>query len=346
MVKNDKRNTQLSIPMNVPEKELKSHVKQHWNITFARQGKVSVVGKRIMALVLSQIQENDMKLESYYQIHVSDVVERSNMDGKNAYKQINQALDELAMQIWRIEDVKNEIYKPKQLVSTHNIEEKDGFEYGYKNGIITMVLNPALEPYFIELAHYTKHELNHYMKFKSWYSMRIWEILSAYQDTGKWHVSLEEYRKLMDCENKYPLAKDLIQKTTAEPLEEMKGTDLEFTVQKVFAKYHGKGRPPVVGLEFKMVHSLLNDDEILAKWAEHSEEHARMINKLHASWKVTAACLRKYLPIIKLEGARKLLRQFEQMEASGSKRKMDSKEKYCNAAIKKAAEEIQKKGKG
>ena len=34
-------------------------VKQHWNVTFARQVKVSVVAKRIMARVLDQIRDDD-----------------------------------------------------------------------------------------------------------------------------------------------------------------------------------------------------------------------------------------------------------------------------------------------
>lgn len=337
----DKRKTQISLPLNLPEKEFKDTVKQHWNITFSRQGKISIYGKRIMALVLAQIQENDNQLKPFYQMDVSDIMRAGEVKGKSAYQEAKKALDELAVQIWRIEDVENEIYRPKQLINTSTLESKEGFEYGYKNGTITIVLNPALEPYFVELSHYTRYELKSYMSFKSWYSMRFWEILSAYQDTGIWRVSLEEYRKLMDCENKYKDVSWMIKQTTAEPLEELKGTSLEFSEpKKIPAKFHGRGRPPVVGLEFVLKHSLLSDDETLAEWAKHSEAHARMIHTLHRTWKITGACLRKYLPIIKMEGAQRLLRQFEEMEAPGTKRKIDNKEKYCNSAIKKMAIEI------
>ena len=63
-----------------------------------------------------------------------------------------------------------------------------------------------------------------------------------------------------------------------------------------------------------------------------------MIHHLPGTWKITAACLKKYLPVIKMEGARKLLRQFELSDANGSRRKIDNREKYSNAAIKKIAE--------
>jgi plasmid replication initiation protein len=337
----DRRKTQISLPLNLPDKGMKDNVKQHWNITFARQGKISVVAKRMMALVLAQIQENDNKLKSYFELHASDVIVGS--DSGKVYKDIKQAFRDLASAVWMIEDIDSNRFEPRNLLDTTKTEKKDGFRTAYDNGRITIALNPALEDYFIALSHYSRYELKNYMKFKSWYSMRFWEILSAYQDTGKWNVPLAEYRKLMDCEKKYKDVNLMIQKTTAEPLEELKGTELEFSEpQKVFAKYHGKGRPPVVGLEFKLVKSLLNDDEVLSEWAKHSPEHARMITKLHHDWKITQACLRKYLPIIKMEGARKLLRQFEQMEGAGTKRKIDSKEKYCNAAIKRFSDEIQK----
>ena len=70
---------------------------------------------------------------------------------------------------------------------------------GYKNGIVTVLLNPQLAPYFIQIAHYSKFQVESYMHLKSWYSMRFFEILSAFRDTGEWVVGLDEYRQLMDC---------------------------------------------------------------------------------------------------------------------------------------------------
>lgn len=335
----DKRYTQINLPLSLPERELKDNIKQHWNITFARQGKMSVIAKRMMALILAQIHENDNKLKPYFELHATDVIVGSSDSGRT-YKDIQQAFKDLASAVWIIEDIELKKFEPRNLLDTTKTEKKDGFKTAYIDGRITIALNPALEDYFIALSHYTRYELKHYMKFKSWYSMRLWEILSAFSDKPKYHVSIADYRKYMDCEKKYPKVRDLIIKTTAEPLEELKGTDLEFTVTPVLAKYHGKGRPPIVGLDFRFVKSLLSDDEILKQWADQGDAQARMITKLHNDWKITAANLKKYLPILKMEGARRLLRQFELMEAPGSKRKIDDKVKYCNAAIKKAAEAV------
>ena len=336
----DKRSTQLSIPLKLEGRKMRDVVKQHWNITFSRQGKISVYGKRIMGLVLAQIQDNDNQLKPYYQMRVSEVMDAGEVGGNSVYEKIKKSLDELAAQIWRIEDIENEIYRPKQLINTSTLESKDGFEYGYSKGVITIVLNPALGPYFLQMSHYSKYELKNYMQFKSWYSMRLWEILSAFRDQHEWPVGLDEYRKLMDCEKKYPHTKDLIQKTTAEPLEELKGTPLEFMVEKTYPKYSGKGRKPVIGLKFVFVKPPSTTEGKLLRMAKTSDEHKKIIEDLRDTWKITQECLVKYLPIIKLEGAKKLRRQFELMESQGSKRKIDNREKYCNSAIKRAAEAV------
>ena len=335
----NKRSTQLSLPLSIEGKEIKEIVRQHWNITFSRQGKISVIGKRIMGLVLGQIQDNDMKLKPYYQITASDVMTAADLKGESAYSRAKKALDELVVQFWAIEDEEKEIYRPKQLINTSTIESKDGFEYGYKDGLITVVINPALEPYFIGMAHYSKFELNHYMKFKSWYSMRIWEILSAWRDKEYWIVDIPEFRKLMDCESKYPLTKDLINRTLTEPLEELKGTDLEFTVEKISEQTGGRGRKPISHIKLVFVNPAKTPKQILEEWQRHpkfDERHARLLSEGREKWKINDEHLVKHLPQIGKDAFAELLDGFRQKQQS--QRKMDNVKKYCNAAFLKLAE--------
>lgn len=336
----DKRKTQTSLPLNIPEKEFKDSVKQHWNITFARQGKVSIYGKRMMALVLSQIRGNDVQMKPYYQIKVSDIISHSELSSssKSAYEVAKTALVELARQIWELEDIEKKIFRPKQLINTATSQKKDGFEYGYEDGIITIVLNPALEPYFIEMAHYSSFELSNFMKFKSWYTMRFWEILSAYKDTGKWYISLEEYRKLMGCEKKYKDLNRLINATTAEPLEELKGGDLEFTFEKVFDRFSGRGRPALIGINFILVNAQKTPEMKLEEWKAISLDREMTINDFIKRWKIPAVVLVKHLPILKIDGAKRLIKSFEEKERSN--RKIDSREKFCTKAMKMMSDQI------
>jgi plasmid replication initiation protein len=334
----DQRKTnQLTLPFDVPKREFKNHVKQHWNITFARQGQISVYAKRIMALVMAQIRENDHKLKKYYQIHASDIIEAADLKGKSPYSVCKKALDELAAQIWRFEDLEKEIYRPKHLINTSTIEKKDGFEYGYVDGLITVVLNPFLEPYLVELSHYTKYQLENYMKFESWYSMRLWEILSSFRDQGWWYVTIEEYRKLTDCENKYPKVFDLIKKTLAEPTEEFKGTQFEFEVDQIKAQTPGKGRKPVVALEFRFKTEMKT---IPPSWYKTSRKHDFVLRELVQKYKVEEINIIKYGRFIGLEGLAQLRYQFEIKQLSS--KKINDFAKYCNKVLIEAGEKAKK----
>jgi hypothetical protein len=329
----DKRVKQLTIPFEVPERQFKDHVKQHWNITFARQGQISVYAKRIMALVMAQIRENDHKLKKYYHVYASNVITSADLKGKSPYAVCRKALDELAAQIWRFEDVDKEIYRPKHLINTSTIDKKDGFEYGYKDGLITVVLNPFLEPYLVELSHYTRYQLESYMKFESWYSMRLWEILSAFRDQGWWYVPIDEFRKLMDCEKKYPNVYDLIKYTLTEPEKDFKGTQFEFEVDQIKANTPGKGRKPVVDLEFRFKREMKT---IPPSWYRTSKTHDFVLKELVQKYKVEEINIIKYGRFLGLEGLSKLRYQFETKQLSS--KKINDFAKYCNKVLIEAGE--------
>jgi plasmid replication initiation protein len=322
-VKNkDKRHiAQMTLPVIYNEKDIKLYAKQHWNITFARQKKVSVYAKRIMANVMAMIKEDDLGLRKFYQMHISSVVPQTDSD---FHAKVKKAFDELTDLKWMIEDIKTKYFSFRHLLDTTKTVANDGFECAYKDGTITIVLNPALEPYFIEIAHYTTYELKHYMHFSSWYSLRMFELLSAFKDTGIWWVSISEFRKLMDCEEKYPNPSDMIKKTLTEPLTELNETDLAFTFQTLEdANFRGRGRKPIIALEFKLNKVLLK--EIPKEWFEYSDAHKQVLLRLR-QWRVTDSNIIRYANSIGIEGANKLLYEWQ---LKGNQ--IENKEKYCNA---------------
>jgi plasmid replication initiation protein len=215
----------------VYEPQHKELVKQHWNVTFARQIKMSVAAKRIMARVLDQIRDDDFQLREYYQLALGDITDSVGISRENAYREVEVALRELVATSWEFKDVENEKWQIRHLLDTTKEQP-----VGYQNGVITVLLNPQLAPYFIQIAHYTTYRLDSYLKLRSWYSMRLYEILAAFRDTGVWEVGLDEYRQLLDCWHqtdkrgrvlkdkdgqprlKYPSVNDLISYTTTEPL--------------------------------------------------------------------------------------------------------------------------------
>ncbi|QKG59146.1 replication initiation protein (plasmid) [Hymenobacter sp. BRD128] len=323
-------------------------VKQHWNVTFARQGKMSVAAKRIMARVLDQIRDDDFHLREYYQLAIGDITESAGINRENAYREIEGSLRELAAAAWEFKSLEtNEWYLLNLLDTTKDIR------VGYAGGTITVLLNPQLAPYFLQLAHYTTYRLDSYLKLRSWYSMRLYEILAAFRDTGVWEVGLEEYRQLLDCWHqvdkrgrvvkdkegqaklKYPNVNDLISNTTTEPLTELADTELAFRViPRHEAARAGRGRKRIVGLRFELLHP--QPTTIPAHWLTHAVT-GPIIEKLR-SWKVSDKNIALYATTLERAGIQKLLQEWQLKQVSS--RAIDSPEKYCNAAFVRAAKQL------
>ncbi len=315
----NKNNTQVVIPFDLKGKNINEYARQHWNATFSRQKKVSVLAKKIMSAVISQIKREDTDFKGYYQMHITDFLAKD-QEPSSIYSDVRTAFRELTIMQWEFEDVTNNTFEIRNLLNTSDVR------CGYKKGNITIVLNPILKPYFLGLAHYTTYDLKWYMTFSSWYSMRLFEILSANKDTGVWHVDIDKYRILMDCVGKYKETKDLIKKTIAEPLLELEKTDLAFTVEEITEKVrYAKGRPPIVALEFRLKKVQSNK---IPTDVEIPETTQKIIDKLMKKYQVSEANIKKYLKAITTVETRKLLNSWDIKEASADPIK--NKLFYCN----------------
>ncbi|GAB3513938.1 hypothetical protein GCM10027341_56480 [Spirosoma knui] len=348
----DKRSTQLVLPLGLSyEPKHKDLVKQHWNVTFARQGRMSVAAKRIMARVIDQIRDDDFKLRPYYQFRIVDIVTEAGITKETAYKEIQGALLELLAAIWEFESLDG-----KEWFARHLLDSTKERAVGYKDGIITVLLNPQLEPYFVQIAHYSTYQLNNYMGLKSWYSMRFFEILSAFRDTGLWCPTVEQYRQLMDCTQekdkrgkikrdkngnpkiKYPLTKDLVKYTITEPLEELAGTALAFDYEPVYETTRmTRGRKKIIGFKFTLKRK--QDGKIPEFWLQNAVV-SKVVAGLRA-WKVTDKNIALYLEDIGTKAANKLLYDWQLKENTDDR--INDRVKYCNAVFARAGKSAQEK---
>lgn len=330
------------------EPEFRGEVKQHWNVTFAHQKKISVYGKRIIARVIDQIRDNDYQLREFYQLHISSILEGTDIDTETAYAKIKGALYELADVKWEFESIDHKEWYFRHLLDTTKEQR-----VGYKEGVITILLNPQLAPYLVKAAHYSKFPLNGYMNLKSWYSMRFFEILAAWQDKGYWEVTVDNYRQYMDCWHeidkrgqikkdksgqplvKYANTRLLIANTMKEPEKELAGTDFEFTFTPIYETDRpGRGRKKIIRFRFELKKGAVLKD-IPASWLEHVDTGS-IIMRLR-EWKVTDTNIVKYAPILKQEGALELLKAWEAKNRSN--RHIDDKLRYCNAAFVRAGKQ-------
>jgi plasmid replication initiation protein len=317
----NKNSTQIALPFDLKGKEVKPYVAQHFNITFARQKNVGIMAKKIMTNVMAQIKRDDKDFKSFYQLHITDLVDQT-AHLPSVYKEAKKAFNQLTDLKWLIEDLENKRFAFRHLLNTSDAK------CGYNDGTITVVLNPLLKDYFIEMAHYTTYDLKWSMTFSSWYSMRLFEILSAFKDTGVWWVSISEYRKLMDCEDKYPEQKDLIKKTTEKALLELEPTNMAFTFKPVLDENHqGRGRKPTIALEFILKKAQPKIKAIPNDWFTNPE-HAKLLEKMKKRYELSEVNITKYSGVIGLVQIRKLLQSWDIKEASADPIK--NKLFYCN----------------
>ena len=300
------------------KEDIKAYAKQHWNFTFARQKKVSVYAKRIIANVLAMIHD-EQELRPYYEMRATDIIPEEKTN-EAIYSRTKEAIEELLKQIWIIENPIEKKFRGYHLIDT----TKDHEEH-YNNGIIRIALNPLLKPFFIELSHYTTYEIKWYMTLRSWYSMRMFEALSTFKDTGVWVVSIEEYRKLMDCEKKYPEIKDLIKRTLTEPLAELEKTDVAFTYSPILdANHRGRGRKPIVALEFKLKKVI--PKKIPASWYQFSDEYKRILEGL-LNYGISEQHITKYAPHIGIDGVKEIMKVFYKAQTN---KEIKDKKAYYN----------------
>jgi hypothetical protein len=266
-----------------------------------------------------------------------------------AYSFVKKALYELAHVTWEFESVDSSEWFTRHLLDT--TKER---RVGFKDGIITIVLNPQLAPYFVQIAgQYSTYKLEGYMNLHSWYSMRFFEILSAFRDTGWWEVTLDEYRLLMDCGQeldkfgtpkkdregqpvmKHADTNELIKKTVLGAQKELEKTPCAFVYSPILeANRTGRGRKKIVGLRFELLHkqstvipvSMLSD----TTWRP-------VIDRLR-EFKVTDRNLALYLKAVGIGEARKLIREWQLKE--NSQKKIDDKQKYCNAVFVRVGKQI------
>lgn len=307
------------------------------------------MAKRIMALVIDQIRDNDFELKPCYQFKISELAEKSSLTTETLYNYVEAALLELASMTWEFQkprekdsnDPKDYEWYVRNLLDTTKEER-----VGYKNGVATVLLNPQLAPYFIQIAHYSKFQVESYMHLKSWYSMRFFEILSAFRDIGEWNVSIDEYRQMMDCWQqkdvygrvrkdkagipimKYRDNAQMIDRTITEPMEELAGTKLAFDYSLVYEDGGGRrGRPKIIGLSFKLRHR--ETDNLPEWWFEHPVL-VEAINDLRG-FKVSQHNIKLYFEAIGSKETNKLVHEW-QLKENTSKR-IDDRAKYCNSVF-------------
>jgi len=141
--------------------------------------------------------------------------ENFNTDLTYSYRAIKEAVNKL---------MKTDI-KIKEAGGYVRINVCSKAEYKEKQGYITIKFTDDIMPYLAQVTEkFTLYNLKEVSQFKSIYSLRLYELLQDFKDTGYMILSIIKLRECFGIVDKLKLYADLKRKTFAHAVEEINAT--------------------------------------------------------------------------------------------------------------------------
>lgn len=161
-----------------------------------------------------------------YTLKISDFMELAGIKGKSAYKRIRRISKHLMQKVF-------EIKRPKSILQLAWFASA---EYSEGEGIVEIEISKKLKPYLLELKRYfTQYELSNVIKMKSFYSIRIYELLKQYESIAVRVFELDRLRDILGIKpDKYKLYGHFKAKVLLVAQQEIgEKTDLNFDFEEI-----------------------------------------------------------------------------------------------------------------
>jgi len=160
---------------------------------------LSLTEQRLILSAIAQIDSSSELSHQYcFKIHAHEICDLMSVDRKNAYRDLKKAADKL----WQ-----REILLDGQSDKLRWIYRRAAYES--EGGVVSIYFSPDILPYLSSLrANFTKYKLEYISKFKSSYSIRIYELLVQWTSKGTREVSLDWLKESLQIEDKYSSIKN------------------------------------------------------------------------------------------------------------------------------------------
>lgn len=163
-----------------------------------------------MRMIISAISKIDSRkrVPDKITIAAEDYAEQWGLNINAVYQQLNDAAERLWERSIKFNTV-DEKGKPVIHRMRWVCEQKI---YHEREGKVTISFTPGLHPYLGELQkEYTKYQQIHIRDIKSWYTLRLYQLLVRFQNTeeGERWILLEKLREQLEVGDSYPRFADL-----------------------------------------------------------------------------------------------------------------------------------------
>lgn len=143
---------------------------------------------RILACLVACIRADDKNCTQTYKISVSSILPEGEKHTA-IYSIGKEAVDNLAQARFTFEDIINKTYSAKPFFQ----------DITYKDGYISAIFNQLLSDMLFKLKQFfTTYNLVEYIRLKSVYSMKLFEILKSYESLGEVTISMTDLHEWLD----------------------------------------------------------------------------------------------------------------------------------------------------
>lgn len=192
--------------------------------------------QRLILFMMSKIKKEDVEFRTC-RISVKEFAETYNLNLKNTYREIKQTTKTLTEKSMTIKDKNNQL---------NYIHISWLASASYIDGILELEFSDKLSPYLLELRdNFSKYMLGEFVTFTGVYTIRLYQMFKQYLNIGYRYYTLEEFRRILQLEKKYPKYSNLKIKVINSALDEInKSSNLRVELEE---KKEGKR---VIGVGF------------------------------------------------------------------------------------------------
>ena len=191
--------------------------------------KLTIIEQRIMLSLISLVEPEDEDFRDY-KIPVKVLQELAGTKRKDIYEAINEATDRLMSRILKIEledEEGNKYFEKFSFISYARYKEGEGY--------FIVSIDKYLKPFLLKLKErFTKIPLKYIFPLRSVYSIRLYELLKQYQETGYRIDKIEDLREMLGVEeHEYKAFKDFERRVIKKAVSEInEKTDLQVSYVK------------------------------------------------------------------------------------------------------------------
>ncbi len=170
---------------------------------------------RVFTSILSEIEQQDEDFR-VYRVYLRDIIKEFNINNGDAYELLRQATHSLMNKKLYVNYEQDGAIREKiyHIIRKADVMKSILDESRRKvNEYVDISIDPEMKPLLLELkSRFTTYDVQNVVKFKSSYTLRIYEHLKQYEKIGKRTLDIEYLKRIFELTTEYPLFANFYQK--------------------------------------------------------------------------------------------------------------------------------------